>query len=799
MKNILALPISVVFAFSQLWAQQTVTGYVSDQDGIPIAGVSILVKGTKTGTSTDDKGYFSIEAAMGNVLIFSSVNYEMKELRINQASVSIRLSLLVKPLEELVVSGNVVATKRRADVSSVTVLTSKDLEALPGFNLVNILEGVVPGVTITAMPTTIFRVGEYFNSGISVRGAGIKVYVDDVEFAAGSSFLAMLNKDDIERIEMVRGPSAATLYGSGAIGGVMLIYTKKGKANRTMINVKTSAGFQRSDFTEQERRFQQSHNAEFLQGIKNFSYALGGHYRTQNDYLPEGSLKIGGAFANFTFHTGKFKFVLSNNFNINKTERSRYAIFDNTEVEDYYWSYTDSAYVKNPYKIHSGTVSLNTEFQPARWWTHNLVLGYSENNRHAYPNPSVYTDTTKMKYYMNHGDVLGAQDWTSKDQTPTIRYFNLIKPGNPKGIFKTDLLSGFEYSNTKYHNVIYNTALRYTTSGGYTFRPNRVSGGPFNDYKREFTGAYIQSSSSWQEKYFLVAGLRYEKSNVSIAVLNPKVGFTTNFELSTLIFKPRINWGRSIISPPYHITHPPPPSGPITFIANPDIKPQEQTGLDVAIEIYDKKNRFKTEIIRYNNIDKNRIYTEFTPVNNGTAAIVTYTNIGKIAKKGWEFIAEYKISRFKITGNYSIINVTYVDSFENFKKGDKVRGVPKYAAGASLNYTVPRVFGKSDYLSATLIMTSSGKMIAGDNYQWFIDNAKYRMGLGPMPVVNIRETPGVTKFNLNIDYQFHPNLRLFIQAWNFTDNTTPDFDKGFPVPGASWMFGLNLNFNKSAK
>ena len=62
-----------------------------------------------------------------------------------------------------------------------------------------------------------------------------------------------------------------------------------------------------------------------------------------------------------------------------------------------------------------------------------------------------------------------------------------------------------------------------------------------------------------------------------------------------------------------------------------------------------------------------------------------------------------------------------------------------------------------------------------------------------------KETPAVTKYNLNVDYQFHPNLRFFIQAQNFTNNITPDWDKSYPVSGASWMFGLNMNFNKTTK
>ena len=798
-----------LLASVNLYSQETIsvrsqiTGHVTDEEGSPIAGVSVLVKGTKTGTVTDNKGSFSVEAGIGDVLIFSSVSYGTKETKITSRSIIIKLSLQIKPMEELIVSGNVVAVKRKADVSSVTVLTGKEIEALPGFNLVNILEGVVPGVTVPSIGTTLGRVGEYFLSRIQVRGADIKVYVDGVVYAAGSSYLAMINKDDIDRIEIVRGPSAATLYGSGAIGGVMLIYTKKGSADKTAINITTSAGFQKSDYTEKDKQFQQKHSAEFSQGIKNFSYVIGGNYRTQDDYLPKGSIETGGGYANFNYHTGKFKFSFNNNYNVNKIINSHYNPFENVpDVVDYFAFYKDSSYAKAPYTIKSGTVSFNTSFQPTSWWTHNLVLGYSENAYHYLTDISVYTDTTLINYYTNHGDALYAQDWTSKDKTPTISYNNVIKIGNSHDPFKMDIMSGFEYSNTKHDEIIHNQELHYTTAGGFTYSPNIVTGAPFYNYNREFTGIFLQLSPAFKDKYFLVAGARYEKSNVSKAVVNPRIGFTTNFDLSNFIIKPRINWGRSITPPPYYITHPRPSFGPFTFVANPEIKQKEQSGIDAAIEVYDKKDKFKLEIVRYDNIIKNDFATQRTVTNNGAALIISYINVGKYSHKGWEFSSEYKISNFKISANYSIIEATYVDSFagrKTFYEGDRVDNIPNYAAGASLGYTFSKIFCKSDHLSATLSMTSSGNMIAADNYQYSIDFARFRQGTGPQPVYNYRETPAVTKFNLNVDYQFHPNLRFFIQAQNFTNNTTPDWDKSYPVPGASWMFGLNLNFNKATK
>jgi outer membrane receptor protein involved in Fe transport len=778
---------------------QTVSGRVVDAEENPIANVSVAVKGTKTGTVTDQGGKFSITANVGSVLVFSSISYQAKEVKITSTSVLVKLTLDVKPLEQLVVSGNMMAMKKKEDVSSVTVLTAKDIEALPGFNLVNILEGVVPGVTVSSSGTQDFRIGEYFLSRLLVRGSPVKVYVDGIVYAASSNYLAMINKDDIDKVEIVRGPSAATLYGSEAIGGVLLITTKRGSGQKTRFNLKTSFGFQGSDY--EKGRFQQLHNAELYQGIKNFSYVIGGNYRTQENYLPKGSLRSGSGYANFNYATGQFRFALNSSYNSNYTINSRWPVFDTVSglgtTSKYY---TDSGYYKEPYKIQSGSISFQTSFQPVTWWTHNLILGYTENRHRSETDLSIYTDTTLIKYYTTYFGGVWPQSWSSQDRTPTINYNNVIKIGNVGDPFKMTILSGLEYSSTKHDEIIYNNFLTYTTGAGYTFSANRITGAPNYNYQRKFTGAFLQTSSSFKEKYFLVAGGRYEKTNVSTAVVNPRIGFTTNFELSGVIIKPRINWGTSITPPPYNITHPRAPFGRVTFIANPDIKPKEQSGVDCAIEVYDKKDRFNMEIIRYDQIIKNDFFTKRTEINNGAALIVSYLNIGKYAFKGWEFSAEYKLGRLKINGNYSIIRATYLDSFQTFHKGDRLQYIPNFAAGASVNYTFQKLFGKSDGLSATVYMISSGKMLSINSYQLIIDNNRY-MGNGPPPDENNywMETPAAVRFNLNVDWQFHHNFALFVQAQNFMNNTTPDFDQSFPVAGASWMFGLRLNFEKWAK
>jgi|GEM_PF-3426199 len=788
--------------------QIPIAGRVTDQEGTPLPGVSVFIKGMSRGTTTDNNGNFAIDAKIGDVLVFSSVSYQTREVRISRTSMMIELSLRVHPLEELVVSGNVAAIQRKADVSSVTVLTARDIEALPGFNLVNMLEGVVPGVTFSSLGTSVgTNFGEYFDPRIQLRGAAkitgvgdasnVKIFVDGVVYAAGSTYLAMINKESIERIEIVRGPSAATLYGSGAGGGVILVFTKRGRANETAINIKTGVGFQQSEFRE-DKPFQQQHNLEVYQGNKNLRYLIGGSYRTQEDYLPKGSVRIAGGYANFMYDIGKFRFMLSNNYNVNNMVNSRNPVYDAVSgTGTYFYTYNDSAYIKNPTRLNTGSVSLNTIFEATSWWTHNLVLGYSNNTYRFVADPSVYTDTTLIKYYMRHQSEVVAQDYRSIDKTPTISYNNVVRLDNLPYDFTMNILSGAEYSNTQHDVTIFNNFLYYRTGSGYTYSANRVGSTPFFKFNREFTGAFLQMTPSYRQKYFLVLGGRYEKSNVAVAVFNPKVGLTANFDVSTFTIKPRISWGRGITPPPYFITHPNPSFGPVVFLANPDIKPQEQSGTDAAIELFDKKGNFRLEVIRYDNTVENGFNVE-RDNSRPPYLYIKYINMGKFANRGWEFSSEYQLSQLRITGNYSIIRSTFIDSFAGrkvFYRGDRVDMTPSYSAGASLTYTTGTLFRTSDGFTATVSIISSGKMFTFEGYRYNIDFARWRAGNGIRPVANdyYYETRAVTRFNLNVEYMLHRKLRFFVQGLNFTNNTAPDWDRSYPVAGASWLFGLKVN------
>lgn len=797
-------------------AYATINGRVTDEAGNPISGVNVFVQGSKTGTFTDTDGRFSLEAKTGDVISCSSIGYETATAVINGPVVSIVLRINFSPLSQVVVSGNMVEIQKKADISSVTVLTEKDIQAMPGQTLDRLFTGVVPGVSVPSLGTQ----EGLTNTPLEIRGAGnayggyysgreaVKLYVDGVEFAAGVNYMAMLNKDDIERIEVVRGPSAAALYGSGANGGVILVFTKKAQKEKTSIDITTSAGFHKSDWVKNP--FQQKHAIAISHEHRGLMYTLGGNYRTQQDYLPNGFLKTAGGYANIAYTTGKFKLQLNTSLNTARMIMNAKPVYDDLpDPYDYFILERSSAYMKRHTQVNTGTVSLSITYKPKRWWTQTLVMGYTSNTTPLHTDTAVATNKDLVKLYTDYRGGLFYVLYTFKDFVWNYRYvntFSIHKTGDP---FSMNIIAGLESS--KYFSQLSGQyyLIKYTTARGFSSQAySYPSTDPYNYFSIQNTGGFLQISPAIKGKYFLVAGVRYNESNVASYAAAPKLGLTALFNTGGLIFKPRVNFGAGITPPPYAATHPRKSTSPnVTYIPNPDIKQQEQKGYELGLELYNKKGNLKAEIACYDNIVTNGfLYTQtVNPIPGYPRHLdIKWINNGKFANKGWEFSASYGLGHFNISGNYSIIRSVYVDTFDYngriFRKGDLVPLSPGYTGGLILNYESPKLFGKADNFSATISLVAFGKMYAQDNYAYNVESSKIDPnGVDPYPDQNdfYRITRPINKLNFALSYRFLPLLTGFIQAENFTNNTRPDYDRSTPVAGASWMFGLRMNYTKT--
>lgn len=230
-QRLLTLIISLVLLTLQTMAQQKqVTGKViSADDGMPLPGVSVLVKGTKTGTVTDANGNFTIQASKENDLVFSFIGTVTQSIKVSDKSTfNVKLGSDSNSLNEVVVVGY--GTQKKSNLTgAVTTVDTKILQARPITDVARGLQGAVPGLSITTPSGELGKDPKITLRGVrgSLNGGGSQplILLDNVEIQS----LQMVNPDDIESISVLKDAASTSIYGTRAVWGVVLITTKSGK------------------------------------------------------------------------------------------------------------------------------------------------------------------------------------------------------------------------------------------------------------------------------------------------------------------------------------------------------------------------------------------------------------------------------------------------------------------------------------------------------------------------------------------------------------------------------------------
>jgi TonB-linked SusC/RagA family outer membrane protein len=221
----------------------TVSGTVTDENHLPLPGVSIKVKGTNIGTSTDSNGKYTLVVPdNGAILIFSSIGFNTREVSFNgQKSLNVQLNSDAKNLNELVVVGY--GTQKKKDVTgSVGSVSLTNVEKTPVFGTAQMLQGQVSGVQVTQ---TNSQPGAAFS--VRVRGTNSINFSSDplyvVDGYAGADITA-LNSNDIASIDVLKDASSTAIYGNRGANGVVIITTKSGTVGKNTISADVYSGFQ---------------------------------------------------------------------------------------------------------------------------------------------------------------------------------------------------------------------------------------------------------------------------------------------------------------------------------------------------------------------------------------------------------------------------------------------------------------------------------------------------------------------------------------------------------------------------
>jgi TonB-dependent starch-binding outer membrane protein SusC len=337
-----------VFIGLQSFAQErTVKGTVTDDSGMPLPGVSVLVKGTTTGTETDFDGKFSIKALANQTLVFSMIGMKKQELLASSTSMNVKMKEDAQQIDEVVVIGY--GTQKRKEVTgSVSSIKGTAIQNLVTPSFDSQLAGRASGVQVTTNTGIIGEAPRIRIRGISsVSGGtfplvvidGVPMFTGDVGGRASTNALADINPNDIETFDILKDGAATAIYGSRGSNGVIIITTKKGKSGHTEVNYNTTVGF-----ASAVKTFDLLETPDFLV-ISNEKrtnrgqapWAVGSNFNTdwQKEVLNESALQIDHNLS-MSGGTDKVKYFMSIGYTdqdgVAKTnEMNRYSLRTNVE------------------------------------------------------------------------------------------------------------------------------------------------------------------------------------------------------------------------------------------------------------------------------------------------------------------------------------------------------------------------------------------------------------------------------------------------------------------------------------
>ncbi|MDD5150487.1 MAG: SusC/RagA family TonB-linked outer membrane protein [Flavobacterium sp.] len=286
-KTKIFLTLFIAFFMQLTFSQEkTISGVVSDNAGLPLPGVSVLIKGTQSGTQTDFDGKYSIKAKTDQILIFSYIGMKTQEITANSPTVNVKMTSDAVELEGVVVTALGIKKSEKALGYATSKVAGEEFTKGGNQNLVNSLSGKVAGVQVIASGGSpgqasrlVIRGGNksltnnnqalYVIDGIPITNAN-DGNSNTVTGIASPNRAADINPNDIETITILKGGTGAVLYGNRGSNGVIVITTKSGKGKSGLPVIEYT-----SQVASDEALVLPDYQTEFAQGSNNVTYAEG--------------------------------------------------------------------------------------------------------------------------------------------------------------------------------------------------------------------------------------------------------------------------------------------------------------------------------------------------------------------------------------------------------------------------------------------------------------------------------------------------------------------------------------------
>jgi outer membrane receptor protein involved in Fe transport len=758
-----------------------VTGRVTAaEQGRGLANVAVTVEGTNLTTVTGPDGRFNFPdvppgqySVTASILGRRSVTHDVSVRTGETTRVDVVLEIGAISLDALVVAGTVVPTAIREVPTPVTVVTRADINRLAPRNVAELVRSMVPGAIHTNEGPAA-RYGSFSVRGVSGLGAAstLKVYIDGVE-VSDPAYVTNMDPAIVERVEIISGPQASTIYGSRAISGVMQIFTRRATAGhwtRPTLSGKVALQQVESPYVSGDARGVE-YGTTVSGGDLSFGYTGGVNIKDEPQWLDLLAVRNRNFFGSVNFSRGRFDGGIS----------ARYQ----NGYDEPFWNplyrqlFQATGRPDNPpstevYDSRLETYSVRLGFRAAPWWQHNLTTGYDGFERHWYnrlPNAnSQYgvrlNDTYRTSLAYN----------TAIQRRLTADLDAKVVLGADRSRYKLD----------SYGTIFVDNWRSYP-------RPELSTA-----WRRNSDGYFGQAQLGHKDRIFLTTGLRADRypsgSNVG-TTWSPRVGLTGVLDLAGFTIKPRVAWGQSVIVPDERAVGGDESPSSI-LLANPDVRSQLQRGYDAGLDVFLPGTTF-VGITYFDQdpidlIELVRVGTDTTGAS--PRAIFQYQNLHRVKNRGWEIKVEAQpLPQLSLGANYgrtrSTVRALDASYSGDYVVGQRIPGQPGWTASARAAYSP--VNGTN--FSVDMFHFASWR--AADFYGYLSDiySGTYNPSERAYPSGYLMDYPALTKWNAGVSQALPRGLTVFGHVHNLTNSDRFErLNMIIPQP-RTWTFGLRFD------
>jgi len=838
----------------------SVSGSVRDSKSKrPLRGVAVRLDETGAKTVTGEDGAFLLTGVSAGThhINFRLIGYgkQSHAVSVNDgavATIDVALEANVSMLNQVVVTGTVVETELKAIPNAITVITAKQLEERGITRIDQLFRGEVPGLFASNQGTRngFDNVVMYSRGATALNGqsAGtdlytnpIKTYVDGVELAS-PAYLSQIDPKSIERIEILTGPQASTIYGSNAINGVMQIFTKRGTTARPQLTLNLLSGWVENNFRS-TRTPEHNYDAQ-LSGVEGrISYNAGTSWNYIGPWTPAKKSNqlgaFGGARIEIPTHGGPVTADVSYRRTTTANRQRGSGQQTSTAFVEDGWFKTGGAtstgsVAPTTYTMSGQTIGVTFGYTPVSWWSHQLRVGQdvseAENAQTApgYGYISAYSADTML--FINN----------SQTTKKSILYTNTLSI-SPASSLHATVTTGADSWQT------------LTTTWGA--QPQTLIGNlgspSVNRLPDHNTGAFVQAQIAVADQLYLTYGMRAEWNpnfgDNAQPNLSPRYGLAYSREMGPLTAKLRGSYGRSTRPPSktakgavtandagYATSLVPAYGNFDVYKANADLGPEHQQGGEAGLELY-FGNRATLVVTRYNQtvdgliaaapVDSVRSiipnptfsgltcaqwlsydYTGYCTSQDAMGFTYVgqnqYLNIASIRNQGWELQGSVVTGPISTHGTYSWTKSRVLGVNPKYRAFFTRSGFPQYQPGATFmflpehTWALDMTYARSGTTVALNVSGTGSLRSSSSQFSYERLGGSIRLYENWLTFNNSGYTSTNDPYaiaDLIASHRILPNVEGLLQVHNLMNHYANDFGADYATMGRQTQVGLRVH------